>query len=117
MFSFDITLMYALLFVLTLIFVDVVLGVAVSLQNGTFSLAKLPVFLETQILPYYMSLIILSLLAQLKDVQSIGTMALAWSSIAAYTVKIIWVDILSKVKTLFIKSSLAKPSFKKMPPQ
>jgi hypothetical protein len=101
MFNFNISLLYALLFVLALIFTDTILGIAVSIKNQTFSIDKLPRFLETEVLPYYISLVVLGLLAQLKDMQNLGTTAAAWSAIAAYTAKIVWVDILAKVKELF----------------
>jgi hypothetical protein len=101
MFSIDLNLLYALLFVLALILVDVVLGIAVALKDGTFDLAKLPQFLKTQILPYFISLFSLALLAQVKDIQSLGTVALAWAAITAYVAKVLFVDLLGKLKTLF----------------
>jgi hypothetical protein len=109
MFSINPDLLYALLFVLALIFVDIVLGIAISLQNGTFNIEKLPSFLETQILPYYMSLLALVFLAQLKDIQNLGTTSLAWAALAAYAAKMIWVDIASKVKTLFGVGATTSP--------
>lgn len=97
----DLNLLYALLFVLVLIIVDVLLGVSVALKNGTFDLKKLPQFLKTQILPYFLSLSSLVGLAQLKDLQNLGTVAVAWAAIMAYAAKMLWVDIGQKLKTLF----------------
>jgi hypothetical protein len=101
MFSIDMNLFYALLFVLALIAVDVLLGIAVALQTGTFEVKKLPQFLQTSILPYFISLFSLVLLAQFKDLQNLGTSALAWAVITAYVAKVLFVDLLGKLKTLF----------------
>lgn len=100
MFALDLNLLYALLFVLALIVVDVLLGVSVALKNGTFDLKKLPQFLKTQILPYFLSLSSLVGLAQLKDLQNLGTVAVAWAAIVTYVAKFIWVDIRQKLKAL-----------------
>lgn len=101
MFVVDVKLLQALAFVLVLVFVDVMLGIAISLKIGTFRLDKLPRFLQTEILPYFLSLASLVGLAQVKDIQNLGTTALAWAAIVAYISKMVFVDIKQKVFELF----------------
>lgn len=103
MFAVDFKLLQALVFVLVLVFVDVILGIAIALKSGTFKLAKLPHFLQTEILPYFLSLTSLVGLAQVKDIQNLGTTALAWAAIVAYISKMVFVDIKQKVVNLFGK--------------
>ena len=91
----------ALLVVLALIVLDAVLGIAVSLQTRSFDIEQLPDFLATQILPYYIPLASLTLLAQLTVTQNIGTVSVAWAAIVAYALRLICVDIAYKLK-LFV---------------
>lgn len=101
MFAVDVKLLQALAFVLVLVAVDVLLGISLSIKSGTFKLEKLPRFLQTEILPYFLSLTSLVGLAQVKDIQNLGTTALAWAAIVTYISKMVFVDIKQKVVSLF----------------
>jgi hypothetical protein len=101
MFAVDVTLMKALVFLLALILVDTILGICVSIRAGQpFSFRELPRFLQTEVLPYYLSLLALSFLSMLEDVQEYGTKPIAWVIVVAYGGKIV-VEIKSKVIKLF----------------
>ena len=102
-------LIYALLAVLVLIFLNVLLGVAIALKDGSFSLPKLPRSLETEVLPYGLSLTALAGAAQLNfsylasNVSTItaDTLAvIAWAAIGAYVLKMLQ-EIGQKICALF----------------
>jgi len=109
MFVLNLSLIYALLCVLALICLNVILGVAVSFKNGTFSLEKLPKFLQSEVLPYGLSLSGLVAAAQI-DLSSlagsVSTIAgstlqvIAWTAIGAYVGKMVE-EIAGKIVTLF----------------
>lgn len=101
MFTLDLALLQAMVFLLALIVVNVILGVAISIRQGNFEIDKLPRFLTTEVLPYYLSLAALSLLAMVQDVQNYGTKPLAWASIVAYSSRVVFVEIRKKVVELF----------------
>lgn len=101
MFELDRALLEALLFLLALILADVILGISIALREKEFDFEELPRFLRTQVLPYYLSIISLSFLAMIKDVQGFGTQAIAWAVIAAYAAKLVFKDLAGKVKKLF----------------
>jgi hypothetical protein len=109
MFNVNIGLIYALLGVLALIFLNVILGVAIAIRDGTFDLQKLPEFLKTEVLPYGMSLTALAGAAQINfsylaaNVSTITTdalVALAWTAIGAYVLKLVQ-EIGQKIFKLF----------------
>ncbi|NLI11539.1 MAG: hypothetical protein GX425_02685 [Peptococcaceae bacterium] len=101
MFVLDLALLKAMIFLLALIIVNVVLGVAISIRKGNFDFAKLPRFLSTEVMPYYLSLSALTLLAMVQDVQNYGTKPLAWASIVAYGSRAVFVELRNKVVELF----------------
>jgi len=101
MFELNMALVEALVFLLVLVLVDVILGIMISLRDRKFDVGELPRFLRTQVLPYYVSIISLSFLAMVKDVQGFGTQAIAWTVIAAYAAKLVFRDIVGKIKELF----------------
>lgn len=61
MFNLSPEVVSALVVVLCTILVDTGLGVTLALKEGTFDIRKLPRFLETAVLPYVGSLVILAL--------------------------------------------------------
>jgi hypothetical protein len=98
MFVLNIGLLYALLAVLALIFLNVVLGVAIAIKKGTFDLAELPRFLKTEIFPYGLSLMGLTAAAQIDYshlADNISTLTddailvLAWTAIGAYVLRML----------------------------
>lgn len=101
MFSFDIALAQALVFLLILVLVDVILGICIALRDGNLKIEELPRFLKTEILPYYLSLMALAGLAMVQDTQQYGTKALAWAAIVAYGTRTVLVEIRKKVFKLF----------------
>jgi hypothetical protein len=101
MFAIDIALLQALIFLLLLIVVDVILGMAIALRDKTFSLAELPRFLQTEVLPYYLGVMAVVGLAMFEDVQQFGTVPLAWAVIVAYGSKVVFVEIRKKIFKLF----------------
>lgn len=101
MFTLDLALLRAMVFLLALIIVNVILGVAISIRQGNFEIEEIPRFLRTEVLPYFLSLAALVLLAMVEDVQNLGTKALAWASIAAYGSRFVFVELKKKVEVLF----------------
>lgn len=101
MFNMDIALLQALVFLLLLIVVDVILGIAIALKENRFDLAEVPRFLQTEVLPYYMGVLAVAGLAMVEDVQQFGTVPLAWAVIVAYGSKVVFVEIKNKVFILF----------------
>lgn len=101
MFTLDTALLKAMVFLLALIFVNVILGVAISIRQGNFEIEKLPRFLSTEVMPYYLSLAALALLAMVQDVQNLGTKPLAWVSITAYGSRVVFVELKKKLEVLF----------------
>ncbi|HBX22684.1 MAG TPA: hypothetical protein DEF34_03450 [Desulfotomaculum sp.] len=101
MMAYDPALMQALVFLMMLILVDVFLGGAIAIRAGTFSLAELPRFLQTEVLPYYMGVLAVVGLAMVDDVQHFGTVPLAWAVITAYGSKVVFVEIRKKIFILF----------------
>jgi len=97
----DLALLKAMVFLFALIVVNVILGVAISIRQGDFEIDKLPRFLSTEVLPYYLSLTALALLAMVQDVQDYGTKPLAWASIVAYGSRVVFVELRKKVAELF----------------
>jgi len=102
-------LIYGLLAVLGLICLNVVLGVAVALVQGTFSWRKLPQFLEADILPYGLSLAALVGAAQINMsflAANTGTVTrdtltvIAWAAMGSYAARMLQ-EIAQKVRTLF----------------
>ena len=108
MLSLNLSLVYALLGILGLICLDVVFGVAVALKDGTFSLQKLPQFLATKILPYFLSLAALVAVAQLNlsayasnlGIAADALVVIAWAALSAYALKL-FQEIGQKLLTLF----------------
>ncbi len=101
MFSIDIILLQVLAFMLVLIIVNVILGVAIAIRGGTFRIEALPRFLQTEVLPYYLSLLALAGMAMMQDIQQYGTKPLAWAAIVAYGSRIVFVELKDKVVVLF----------------
>lgn len=60
---FDTAIMKCLIVALATIFLDVIMGILLSVKNGSFSLNKLPQFLATNIVPYMGGLIVLAVFA------------------------------------------------------
>lgn len=101
MFTLDLALLKAMVFLFALIVVNVILGVAIAIRQGKFEIDKLPRFLSTEVLPYYLALAALSPLAMVQDVQNFGTKPLAWASIVAYGSRVVFVELRKKVEVLF----------------
>ncbi len=101
MIVYDPALLQALVFLLLLIIVDVFMGMAIALRNKTFNLAELPRFLQTEVLPYYMSILAIVGLAMVEDVQQFGTVPLAWAVIVTYGSRVVFVEMKNKVFVLF----------------
>lgn len=101
MFAVDVVLMKALVVLIVLVFVDVILGAAIAIRKGEFSLEELPRFLRTEVLPYLVSLGGLVFLAMFEDVQQYGISALAWSAIVVYGSRMVFVELRKKVVVLF----------------
>ena len=101
MISLDIALLQALFFLLLLIIADVVLGVAIALRCGKFSMAEVPRFLQTEVLPYYLGLLAIAALAMFEDTQQLGAKPLAWCVIVTYAARTVFVEIRLKVVKLF----------------
>lgn len=101
MIAYDPALLQALVFLLLLIVVDVILGMAIALRDKTFSLAEVPRFLQTEVLPYYLGVLAVAGLAMVDDVQQFGTVPLAWAVIVAYGSKVVFVEIRKKIVLLF----------------
>lgn len=59
----DSTIMSSLVVALTAIFLDMILGVLISIMDKTFDFSILPRFLATNVMPYAGGLIILALFA------------------------------------------------------
>lgn len=109
MFVLNTALLYSLLGVLALISINVVLGVAISIKDGTFDLQKLPQFLQTEVLPYGLSLASLAGAAQVdysflaSNVSTItGTTltGIAWTAVGAYVLRMLQ-EIGKKILELF----------------
>ena len=100
--------MQALVFLLLLIIVDVILGMAIALRNKKFSLAEIPRFLQTEVLPYYLGVLAVVGLAMVEDTQQFGTVPLAWAVILAYGSRTVFVEIRVKVFDLFGVSEVTK---------
>lgn len=83
---------------LGLILIDVVLGILVSITQNTFDPRKLPNFLQTSILPYVGSLLILALASSIPAMQ-----ALFFAATATATVKF-----LADIKDKIVKMTGAK---------
>lgn len=101
MFMVDHTLLQALVFVLALVVVNVVLGILIALRDGAFDVRRLPSFLQTEILPYYLGLLALTGLAMVEDLQGFGTGPLAWAAIILYATRTVFGEIKDKVTVLF----------------
>lgn len=101
MFTIDIALLQAMMFLLVLIIVNTILGVAIAIRQGTFHVEALPRFLQTEVLPYYLSLATLAAMAMVQDVQQYGTKPLAWAAIVAYGSRVVFVELRQKVVVLF----------------
>lgn len=101
MFTLDVALIKALVFLLVLIVANVILGCCIALRDGKLALDDLPRFLRTEILPYYLSILALAGLAMIEDVQQFGTKPLAWTAIATYGARTVFVEIRKKVFVLF----------------
>jgi len=101
MLAIDFALLQALVFLLLLIVVDVILGISIALKEKRFSLAELPRFLQTEVLPYYLGVLAVVGLAMFEDVQQFGTVPLAWAVVVAYGSKVVFVEIRQKVFVLF----------------
>ena len=108
MIAYDPALLQALVFLLLLIVVDVILGMAIALRDKTFSLAEVPRFLQTEVLPYYLGVLAVAGLAMVDDVQQFGTVPLAWAVVVAYGSRTVFVEIRSKVFILF-KVAIEEP--------
>lgn len=101
MFNIDMALLQALAVLVALVFVDTLLGVAIALRKGEFSLGELPRFLATEVLPYLVGLAGLVFLAMFEDIQQLGFKALAWAAVVAYGSRVVFVELREKVVTLF----------------
>ncbi|WP_334111139.1 hypothetical protein [Thermodesulfitimonas autotrophica] len=101
MFVIDGALLQALVFVLALVIVNVVLGILIALRDGVFDVRRLPGFLKTEILPYYLGLLALAGLAMVEDLQGFGTGPLAWAVIILYATRTVFGEIKDKVVVLF----------------
>lgn len=109
MFILNLSLIYALLGVLALIVLNVILGVAIAIQTGTFSLQKLPQFLSNEVLPYGLSLSALigaaqlnltPLAANVSTITSDSLTVIAWAAVSAYVLRMIQ-EIGQKIFALF----------------
>ena len=82
--------------VLVLIIIDVLLGIIQSVKEHTFDVRKLPQFLETMVLPYGGSLIVLLLGASFSD----GVKGMLVAAAGAVTAKVL-TEIKDKLVTVF----------------
>ncbi len=128
LFVLNTALIYTLLSVFGLIALDLILGIAVALQAKTFSLQVLPQFLETEVLPYGLSLSALVGAAQLNmsalaagaNLSSAFLVDFAWAALGAYILRIVS-EIAAKLFTLFgitvtETPASAKPVKQELPP-
>jgi hypothetical protein len=107
--SVNLPLIYALPAILGLILLDLVLGIAASFKTGTFSLTLLPLFLQSQVLTYYLPIIVLVALAQVNwayfgvslGITTLGMITAAWAAIGFYVSKVLIVNIGANLSQLF----------------
>jgi hypothetical protein len=105
----NLSLIYALPVILGLILLDLVLGIGASFKSNTFSVTVLPQFLQSQVLTYYLPIIVLVALVQVNwsyfgtsmGITSTGIIAAAWAAISFYVVKILFVNILANLTAIF----------------
>lgn len=97
----DNALLQALVFLLLLIIVDVILGMAIALRDKKFNLNEVPRFLQSEVLPYYLGILAITGLAMVEDTQQFGTVPLAWTVIVAYGSRTVFVEIKGKIFVLF----------------
>lgn len=64
-FDLDVTILYTLLAALSVVLIDTLLGIVKAIAAGNFDLRYLPRFLQTTLLPYVGSLLILAVFAVL----------------------------------------------------
>lgn len=98
--------MTTLLGVLTLILVDTLLGIMLSLKQGRFNLRKLPQFLSTNVLPYIGGLLVLGLAAG-----SNAQLAAVFYAAAATAGTKYFIEIKDKVILLFGKNTVESRSY------
>ena len=94
-------IVYALLGILSLLVIDFIFGVSISIKNGTFALGRLPNTLKANVLPYVVPLIAMGVLPMLSGAtpfQAVEGFFFAFT--VAYSAKLM-IDIGLKVKDLY----------------
>lgn len=110
-FSTNIALFYWLLGIVGLIAIDVCLGISLAIKSETFSVDKLPQFINTKVSAYLIGLSVLvgaaqvdftALLSQatLGAVTNIGFVGIAGTALGTYTIQL-FNEIVKKINTLF----------------
>lgn len=84
----DMTIVYTLLAALSVIIIDTVLGIVKAISAGDFDLRYLPKFLQTALLPYVGSLLILAVFALFMAEIKVLLMASATFVIAKFLAEI-----------------------------
>jgi hypothetical protein len=93
----DSAILNSLLVALASIILDMLMGVAISVKNSTFSLSKLPQFLANNVFPYVGGLIILAVFANY-----VSNLAyLYYAGVGLVTVKFSKEALIDKLKLLF----------------
>jgi hypothetical protein len=106
---FVLPLLYALPCILGLILLDLVMGIGAAVKTNTFNINTLPQFLQSQVLMYYLPIIVLVALAQVNwsyfggnmGITSAAMIAAATAAITFYVVKILFANIFINFATIF----------------
>jgi hypothetical protein len=102
-------LVYSLPCILGLILLDLVLGIGAAVKTNTFNVNTLPQFLQTQVLMYYLPIIVLVALAQVNwayfgtnmGITTAAMVAASWTAITFYVVKILFANIVLNFAVIF----------------
>ena len=102
-------LLYALPCILGLILLDLVLGIGAAIKTNTFNVNTLPQFLQTQVLTYYLPIIVLVALAQVNwsyfgtnmGITTAAAVAASWAAISFYVAKILFANIIINFGVIF----------------
>jgi hypothetical protein len=106
---FVLPLLYALPCILGLILLDLILGIGAAIKTNTFNVNTLPQFLQSQVLMYYLPIIVLVALAQVNwayfgtnmGITTAAMVAASWTAITFYVVKILFANIIINFGVIF----------------
>jgi len=90
--------------VLSLVLADFILGVLASFRSGTFSLSKLPMFMETSLVPYLGGLLVLAFFSSANT-----ELGVLFFTVAATVSAKFLADITAKVSQLFSGVQIQSP--------